>query len=176
MTIEPLIAVLDRPLTEEDLSALEKDRGTRAPNLQRLTHRHHRLARTLAEGIEAGQAAIMCGYSVSRVSILQADPTFKELVLFYRSQVEESFLGLQERLAGLAETAADILQDRLEETPDEFDSEDLRKLVALGADRTGHGPTSTQNHNHTLGFAARLEAARARRLPPIQIEDAEVLK
>ena len=173
MSNEPLIAMLSRPLSEDDLASLEEDRGTRAPNLQRLTHRHHRLARTLAEGIEPGQAAIMCNYSVARVSILQADPTFKELVNFYRKQVAEVFLGLQDRLAGLAETAADILQDRLEETPEDFESEDLRKIVAMGADRTGNGPSSTTQHNHTIGFAARLEAARARRIP--SIVDAEIV-
>jgi hypothetical protein len=175
MTVEPLIAVLDRPLTEEDVGSLRTDRHTRAPNLQRLTHRHHRLARTLAEGMSPGQAGILCGYSSSRVSILQDDPTFKELIQFYRAQVEAAFIGLQERLAGLAETAADILQDRLEDDPDGFDSEDLRKIVSMGADRTGHGPSTTTNQNITVGFAARLEAARARRLPSSPIIDAEII-
>jgi len=174
MSNEPLIAVFARPLTEDDLASLEKAQGSRAPNLQRLTHRHHRLARTLAEGIEPGVASVMCNYSISRVSILQADPTFQELVRFYRAQVEAQFIGLQERLAGLAETAADILQDRLEDTPDGFDNEDLRKLVALGADRTGNGPSSTTNV--TVGFAARLESARARRqLPRPTVIDAEII-
>ena len=176
MAQEPLIAVLGRPLTEDDLSSLATNRGTRAPSLHRLTHRHHRLARTLAEGTSVSEAAIICSYSISRVSILQEDPAFKELVIFYRKQVEAAFIGLQERLAGLAETAADIIQDRLEDDPDQFDNDDLRKLVVLGADRTGHGPSTTTNQNVTVGFAARLEAARARRIPPpSQILDAEII-
>lgn len=164
MTKEPLIAAFDRAMTDEDLAELDKPRASKAPALVRLSTRHHRLARMLAEGFSPGQAAVACSYVISRVSILQADPAFKELVAFYRAKVDEQYLGLHERLAGIAETAADIIQDRLEgENADELDIEDLRKLVQLGADRTGHGPSTTQNQNITIGFGARLEAARARR-------------
>lgn len=174
MSQEPLIAILDRPLGEEDLLTLEIDQHSKAPTLKRLTHRHHRLARMIAEGIGHGDAAIACGYSNSRVSILMDDVAFMELVDFYAKQVDALALDLRARLVGIAETASDIIQDRLEEDPDSFEVEDLRKLVALGADRTGHGPTSTQNHNHVVGFAARLDRARERRQVS-KIEEAEVI-
>lgn len=156
----PLIAQFDRLLTEEDLGDLE-ERQTKAPALLRLSSRHHRLARMLAEGFSPGEAAIATGYVSSRVSILQDDPSFKELVSFYRAKVEEQFVGLQGRLADLAETAAGMLQERLEDGSD-VDTDELMKIIALGADRTGHGPSSTQKHNVVFDFGSRLDAARTR--------------
>jgi hypothetical protein len=174
MEKEPLIAYLDRPLTEGDLAQLDRPRDTKAPALKRLSTRHHRLARMLAEGFAPGEAAVACGYVISRVSILQDDPSFTHLVAHYKAQVDAQYIGLHERLSALSETAADILQERMEDDDEQFDNEDLRKIVALGADRTGYGPSSTQTHNVTIGFGARLEAARARVKQQIT-EEAEVI-
>lgn len=173
---EPLIAVIERELTEEDLAELKENRGTKAPALVRLSTRHHQLARSLAEGMSSGDAAIACGYTGARVSILLADPTFNELVTHYRKVVDSAFLDLQQRLSAIAVDAAAVLEDRLETDPDKFENIELMKLVALGADRTGHGPTSTQNHNHTVGFAARLDAARARIAQRGPVIEAEVVE
>lgn len=174
---EPLIAVLDRELTKEDLVALAEPRETKAPSLRRLSTRHHALARALAEGMTPGEAALMCNYVLSRVSILQDDPTFQELVNHYRKMVDAQYLDLHNRLAGLSMDAAGILADRMEDKPEEFENIELMKLVALGADRTGYGPSSTTNHNHVVGFANRLDKARERaaalRAPVIDVEIVE---
>lgn len=174
---EPLIAIVDRELTPEDLVDLAKPRGSKAPALVRLSARHHRLARCLAEGMSPGEAGLACNYVSSRVSILLDDPTFKELVDHYRAIVNEKFFGLQERLAELAEDASELLADRMQTNPDQFENVELMKLVALGADRTGHGPSSTHNHNVTVGLAERLDRARerARALPLQIVEEAEVV-
>jgi hypothetical protein len=171
-----LVAVIDRPLSDADIALLVTEpRSTKAPSLTRLTERHHRLARMIAEGIPLQEAGIACGYISSRVSSLNNDPAFKDLIKFYGVQVNAHYLELQERLGHIAADAADILSNRLEETPEDFDTSDLMKLVALGADRTGHGPSSTQNTNVNVNFGARLDAARERiRLKTI--EDATVVE
>lgn len=173
---EPLIALIERELTDDDLESLKEDRGTKAPALVRLSTRHHQLARSLAEGMSSGDAAIECGYTGARVSILLADPTFVELVTHYKRVVDSAYMDLQKRLASIAVDAAAVLEDRLETDPERFENVELMKIVALGADRTGHGPSSTQNHNHTVGFAARLDAARARIAQRDSVIEAEVVE
>lgn len=145
-----------------DLKLLEGERSVAAPGITKVRERHHALARCLASGMSEGQAAIACGYVGSRVSILKGDPTFQELVKFYQAEVNERYLGLHELLGALSKDAASELLDRLETDPDGFDHEELMSLLKLGADRTGHGPTSKQEVNHTVNFGARLEAARQR--------------
>ena len=54
------------------------------------------------------------------------------------------------------------IQTRLEEAPEKIDMTELRKLLSDTLDRTGHGPSSTQNHNHNIRLGDRLDAARER--------------
>lgn len=170
---DPLIADVERELDIGDLAALNEPANSKAPALQRISDRHHRLARLLAEGMSPAEAGMACSYVPSRVSILQADPSFQALVAMYREKLDHVYNDLHERLKSLAATAADELLHRLEDAPDGFETGDLTKLVALGADRTGHGPSSTTQHNIFHGFAERLDKARARR---IAAEDATVIK
>jgi hypothetical protein len=110
-----------------------------------------------------GEAGIVCGYSASRVSILQDDPAFRELLHFYRQDVEREYRGLHEKLAGLATDAASVLADRLEDSPDDISIGQLQEIVKLGADRTGHGPQSSSTHlNVNVDLAGRLQRARER--------------
>lgn len=160
-------AVQVRELGEDDLVLLGDERGTKAPPLKRLAERHHALARTLAQGTDPGVAAIQCGYSASRVSILQADPAFKELIEFYRADVTEKYLDLHSVLAGLSIDAAMELRERLEADIEADDKSisvgQLMELTKLGADRTGYGPqSSSTNLNINVDMASKLEAARKR--------------
>lgn len=132
--------------------------------LKRLSARHHRLAQCLAEGIPPGEAGVICGYVASRVSILQNDAAFRELVSFYTAQRQEAFIQTGEKLATLASTAIDILQDRLEEAPDEFNPTQLLAVVQTAADRSGHGPASTQRNVSINVTADDLERLRAEAL------------
>jgi len=132
--------------------------------LKRLSARHHRLAQCLAEGIPPGEAGIICGYAGSRVSVLQNDAAFRELVSFYTAARQEAFVETGEKLATLASTAIDILQDRLEETPDEFNPSQLLAVVQTAADRSGHGPASTQRNLNVTLSADDLERLRGEAL------------
>lgn len=105
----------------------------------------------------------MCGYVANRVSILQNDPAFKELVEFYRREVNEKYRDLHEQLGEIAGEAAEEIMTRLEDKPEEISLGALMELTKMGADRTGFGPqTSSTNININVGVADRLKLARER--------------
>ena len=161
---EPIMLLDQRALTEDDVAALAASRGTlgtTAPHVKRLTQRHHRLARLLAEGIPPGEAAILTDYDPSRVSILQADPAFAELITHYATRVDAAYASLHDKLSDLATTAAAQLQDRLEDGED-LEVDELMSIIKLGADRTGHGPSTTTKHEVGDNLASRMLAAQAR--------------
>lgn len=166
---KPLEAALVRELDAADIALLSEEKGSKAPALKRISDRHHTLARRLAEGVKPGEAALMCRYDPSRVSILLDDPAFKELVAFYQAGITDKFLGQAEQLAGLSADAMTLLADKLEADLD-LPVEDrkvsigqLMEVTKLGADRTGFGPqSSSTNVNVNVDLAGRLEAARKR--------------
>jgi hypothetical protein len=158
---KPVEAAIVRELDSADMVLLSTERGVKPSAVKRLTDRHHNLARNLASGMPAGEAAVLCGYTASRVSILQNDPAFKELLEFYREDANRPYRDLHVRLSGLALDAAEELSNRLEEEPEKISIGQLTELTKLGADRTGHGPqSSTLNVN--VDLAGRMEAARKR--------------
>lgn len=162
---EPLVASFGRALDEGDLAIMASGGGavrSSPPVLQRLRARHHALAKALAQGMRPGVAAATFGYSASRVSILQGDTTFQELVAHYKAEADHDYARIQERLTGLSIEAIDELEKRLEEEPKKVTNTQLMKLIEISADRTGHGPKATQDVNVNVGFADRLREARKR--------------
>jgi hypothetical protein len=158
-------AVEVRELDAGDIALRGEEKGSKAAPLKRLGERHHALARCLASGMSPSNAAITCGYVLSRVSVLQADPAFRELLEFYRADVTDKYLDMHGVLAGLSLDAAMELRERLEADAllDEpkLSVGQLTELVKLGADRTGFGPQSSQL-NVNVDLAGRLQAARER--------------
>lgn len=176
-------ARLVRELEEADLDDLPVTRESEAPiqplAIKTLTSRHHRLARALASGSSPSEAAFACGYTPSRVSILQGDPSFSRLVKHYSAVVEEQYQDLHQKLADVSGSALDLLQDRLEDVSDEFSNSELRDLAKLGADRTGHGPSKTVESHHTHNIAERLRLGRekiAGASRPATIEEAIIVE
>lgn len=159
----PVSASFVRELDRADLALLGEEKGVKPSAIKRLSFRHHSLARCLASGMKPGEAAVQCGYCISRVSILQDDPAFKELVQFYEVKVEQQYVDLHQRLSGLAQDAMEELQERLENEPEKLSVGQLMELSKMGADRIGYGPqTSQTNVNFNVDLAGRLEAARKR--------------
>ena len=159
-----LRAEVVRPLRASDLAFLATNRETAPLSLKRLSDRHHGLARLIAAGTPPGEAAVIMRYDNARVSVLQGDPAFKELIEFYRAKVDDAFDVTVEHMAGLTRDAILELRDRLEEAPDVFTNKELRELAATFADRSGHGPTSKQETNININLGERLEVARKRAL------------
>lgn len=162
---KPVAVAVERDLTPDDLEYLATiERGTTAPDVKKLRDRHHALAKCIAQGMKDGDAAIMCDYDISRVSILKGDPAFQELVAFYRKGVEEQYYGMHEKLAGIASDALSELSDRIEDKPEDFSVGQLMELTKLGADRTGHGPSTKTEVDVRHGIADKMDRARQRAL------------
>ena len=102
----------------------------------RLRHSHHLLARALAEGRPAAQAAAISGYSPGTVYSLQKDPAFQELLAHYQSQVDDIFAAVQDRLGALGLSFLDELQHRLENNPEEFKVGQLLAMATALLDRS----------------------------------------
>src|SRR5262245_44687461 len=130
----------ERDLTEADIAALSQPRGVRPKSLVRIHASHHSLARCLATGMRPQQAALVTGYSPGRISQLQNDPSFNDLVAEYRSEAKSIFADLAERMNDLSLDAIEHLQERLHESPETFTVDMLLDMVKAFADRTGHGP------------------------------------
>jgi hypothetical protein len=168
-------AELERELGLDDVATLLEEKGVAAPQIVHIRERHHALARLIAEGKKPGEAAILCRYTQSRMSVLLGDPAFQELVAHYRSVVNVEFVDFQKKLADLALDAASILQDRMEEKPEDLSDALLLQVVQVGADRTGHGPSQKTEVNVKIGLAGRIASAheralRARDITPKELE------
>ena len=156
-------AHIDRPLTDVDLSAPAAESESSPAPLARLSERHRRLARMLAEGVSEQDAGLAVGLLPVRVSVLKADPTFRHLIDFYRRQVEDNYLSVHEKLGELTNLATDEIILRLEVEAEKFDLSDLMELTKLGADRTGHAPAGKSTApTVTFNIGARLDAAQSR--------------
>lgn len=162
---KPLTAAYVRDLTAADIALLGTERAIQPRPIQRLRDSHHALARTLALGYGPNEASALTGYSVSRISILQADPAFAELLAFYKDDASEEFLALKaqldQRMLATALTAESILRERLEEEPETLKAKELNEIAVNRADRLGYGPKSTQV-NVNIDMAEALRAARER--------------
>lgn len=145
-----------------DVASLLEEKGVQAPTIHAFRERHHALARLIAEGKKPGEAGLLCRYSQSRVSILMSDPAFGDLIQHYRELVNEQFVDFQKKLSELAIDAAGILQDRMENEPDDLSDALLLQVIQVGADRTGHGPSQKSEVNIKVGFADRLAEAQLR--------------
>lgn len=158
-----LEVVYVRDLAPPDLALLASERGTKAPQVQRLRDRHHSLARCLAQGMSNNEASAVTGYDPSRISILLSSPDFKDLVAHYR-KVEDSLLGeFVDRATTLTLTAMNELQERLEDKPESLGEGMLLEVAKSFADRTGHAPiTKNLNINANVNLGDRLQAARKR--------------
>ena len=102
----------------------------------RLRARHHQLARYIAEGKAIREAAFIVGYAPQTVSSYMSDPAFRELVDYYKAQVNHEYLDMHHKLGSLAATAVDILHERLEERPAAFTNNELRQIINDACDRS----------------------------------------
>lgn len=169
--VGPMFAEAMRDLTQADIAILSStNRETKGSPLKRISERHHALARLLAAGTSQADACIVTGYDPSRVSILCDDPSFKELLDFYRRQVDAEYLGMHAQLAGLGADALAELRRRLEENPEDIGFASLLEVVTKVADRTGHGAQTKTEVNVTVGLADRMKAAREKARAASQID------
>lgn len=167
---KPLSITYKRDLTSEDIQSLSNlkdgDLNQDFQPVLKLRSEHQNLARLVAEGVRNEEIAQITGYSISYISSLKSsDPAFKNLVDYYKAQIHEGFVevnaSLHSRLVSISMLAAEELQERLIEKPQDFNNRELNETLSMVADRTGFG-TRTTNLNVNVDLGARLEKARAR--------------
>lgn len=137
-----------REITQEDFVELQGAVVTEPWRpLERVRHTHHLAARTIAEGRTYVETSEITGYTPVRIGQLMDDPTFQELVRHYKAQVDGKWLNVQERLASLGLALTEEMMQRLDETPEKFSNEELRRWAETLLDRSGNGPSATRNIN-----------------------------
>lgn len=164
----------ERDLTQADIEALKLPRGTRPKSLMRIHASHHSLARCLATGMKAEQAALVTGYSPGRISSLQKDPAFMALVADYQVEARAWSADFTERAAGITLDAMELLHDKMHESPEQMTVPVLLDTIKTFADRTGHGPGQQVNLRVDRDFIDRppretyeeWQARRAREIEP----------
>lgn len=166
---KPLRVELGDPLTAEEIAGIagNEDHPKSTPAVEQLRDSHHRLARCLASGMNQAQASLQTGYSNGRISMLCADPSFKDLIEVYRKENNEEYVTFQSLATANMVRAERIIADSLEavaerETP--LSPAELRPIfeVASGRmDRFGY-PAHTVGHNVNHDLAGRLKTARQR--------------
>lgn len=124
-----------------------------SPTLARLRGVHHEIARLLATGLTPVEVAATTGYSLSRISVLQNDPSFKELLTFYKQKSEEVFVDVHKRMATLGLDAAAELQERLDTKPETLSASQLIDISKMALDRAGYAPV-TKNVNVGVQMSA----------------------
>ena len=88
-----------RELGQSDLALLATERHIQPSHVQRLSSRHHALARCVATGMSAEEASACTGYTSSRISVMKDDPAFAELVSFYQSDKANLVHDLADKMA-----------------------------------------------------------------------------
>lgn len=162
-----------RDIAPGDLEALQSSRASDAPPRKRLRHKHHSLARALAGGMSPGQAAIVSGFALTTVSILQTDPAFIELVSFYTDEAGKTFSRIAEQQVRVASALLDDVErdvnDRakLAKLPTQKKL-DMALSLGLGTSIGVTPAAKTEVHFHA-NTAINLEKARMRAPPPIAL-------
>lgn len=169
-----------RELRESDLALLAGPRLPAAvPSIQKVSERHHSLARLIAHGMKNVDAARVSGMSLVRVGMLMQDPAFLELVAHYREQAAEVHVDVQRHMCGLTLDMLQELQDRYDDDPTQFTNAMLLDIATKMLDRTGHGPTSTREITGKNGGPVEIDITKqelARRLTFLLNENAEIIE
>jgi hypothetical protein len=128
-----IIIEIIRALGEEDLERLVTPDpiGTTPIPTKTLRASHHQLAQLLAQGRGESEAALITGYSPSRISILKSDPAFQELLASYTEIRQNIFVDTLERMKILGLSTMDELQERLETAPERWSNRELMEMADL---------------------------------------------
>lgn len=170
---QPLQATIERQLDRGDIEQLWNEKPGQgkvdAPQpgpsqsvspIQRLRTSHHLLAKLLAEGTAQVEVAMITGYSQTYISNIQKDPSFAELLTYYKSQLGEVYLNVHQRLASLGMDVVDEMQHRLNSEPDAWTLKDLEEVGKMALDRAGFGPQSTVNHKGSIALVTPEQLSR----------------
>lgn len=173
----PLSISYIRNLGPGDVEALmaPEPLGSQPTLISKLRSPHHQIARLLAEGRKAVEVSYITGYSQSRISILQNDPMFRELLSYYATQTEALYLDVHARLAALGIATMEELQERLEAEPDKFTKKELMELMQLCFDRSITPGARPQSGGAEVTVNVKLVTPEARPTGPIIDLESEII-
>ena len=159
----PATAGAVRELRESDFDKLLPVKGSVPMKHVAMREAHHNVARLLAAGMKPVAVASASGFTPGTISKLLLDPTFQELVTFYRTEMTSQLTDFGTRMGTLGLDASAVLHERLLDKPEEFTPGQLTEILKATADRTGFGvATKSTNINVNVDIAGRLERARER--------------
>ncbi len=153
LATQTLYAEIGRALSAEDKAlAATSSVGSTTPHLKRIRAVHHAAARLIATGMKDAEVSMNVGLCVSRLSILKNDPAFQDLITHYETAEKERFAVVQDRMAMLGMVAAEELNDRIIDSPEELTTKDLTEIMKVSLDRGGYAPVtkSEKKHVHIL--------------------------
>lgn len=146
-----------------ELRAEERAVNT-TPVVKRLRDSHHAVAKLLARGMTPTQVSLQTGYAPSRISTLQNDPAFQEMLAFYRQDNEAVAEAVEAQFLGVAMDAKQAIQERLLDEGEEVSLTTLNEIFKTFADRAGYAPIQRSiSKNVNLNIGERLDAARKRK-------------
>lgn len=128
--------------------------GSETPSIKKIRNTHHKLAQLLAQGTPAVEVSAIMGYSQSRISILQKDPAFKNLLSYYGDMGTIHHVDVVDRLKNLAIDVIEEMQERLEDQDNPLSNNELHKFGEFAADRAGFGAKQTLTINHGIDQVA----------------------
>jgi hypothetical protein len=153
-------------ILQEDLDALEISGPSKIlPEIQRLRHTHHAIARYMAIGLKDVEICRITGYKPATLSMLKRGQAFRDLVESYKEMAESQAFDLQRRIHFIGDLTLDRIQQRLEndESCNATPLEHLRRLSVDLLDRDGYTPVK-RSINLNIGRldAEQLAAIKAR--------------
>lgn len=149
---------------------------------------HHRIAELIALGCTDSMIRQQLGVSSRRLALLQADPTFRELIAAKSAKAAEVMAAAKDEMTEIEVstmlTGAAMVRDGVDQSahaePGEervFTPMQVHRIVMDLADRFGYGKNQTVKVEHDI--ASRLDRAIARsgvRLVESQVIEAEILE
>lgn len=158
---KPVLVGPARQLTPGDTPQLREPRSV--PKVKKFREAHHRLAMLMAQGHTLADVIKLTGYSTGRISTLQQDPAFIDLVAQKRALVEQDQLDAdQEYRAAIMQArmaAVRHVNQYIEEMDETDETMPIRTALAINeftADRTGFGKHTTST-NLNANWSVTLE-------------------
>ena len=168
---EPLTFSVVRELISTDMLRLSEAPKVGVPILQRLRAQHHRQAQLQAAGHAMNEIAAIVGCTTARLTQLQGDPMYMDLVSYYKDQIMTAMIEdsarLRDKLVDAGEMAVDELRDRLEdnERRNRMSTSDVRQIAEFAMDRTVAPPKAAPAQspippNITINFGTPIRQGR----------------
>lgn len=127
---------------------------------------HHCIAQYFAMGLEKWEIQRRTGFTLKRLTLLEGDPTFQDLIAYYanmaaeaRQEVIDQYLELQESNALVAQT---MISEKLDDAMDSGVLPSYAQLLAITSARDKRTAAKDGRPNVTVNIGLALDAAKER--------------